>query len=507
MGLKDRKYICNTGKLPGFVDGVEAPQPGTANASNVGINKNTGTSSAAAGAGPFFAIGSWLGEGVLSGLAAANKSVDEHLMDAGTSQANINGIGYTKQNNVDVAGIMGDYDKEAGTAWLTNPGKAITMLFGRSAAKRAAENAAIHADIMQGAARDNAYTQYLRLDNAKRYGNTNDQQMYAAKDGKLPKFVGGKPTYSVLGETNAKPNAKLSGGEIVYNMGLGKASEVGGPENNRDQEYGYLHASDGVLSNKPGLFGYSPADLFRATGNLKAAENYMIASNNMKGNRMYKNGRLPRFSTGWASNFIPSAVGTAMSLEQMYQAYMNKPKKPDTYVANPYENEALTTLAGLRVNPYPIMGQLRSAEARTNRAVDIAGGLSGAQRAYSRLGALNTTQNNIANLLMNAQLQDNQYKTNYAQQALNAGNATRTARMTANQYDLDYFSKAHAARQKGMQTGAANLLEQLQQYTANEFKRDQFDRMYGLYAADMCERKKAQDWQRWYTLNRKSLEG
>lgn len=62
----------------------------------------------------------------------------------------------------------------------------------------------------------------------------------------------------------------------------------------------------------------------------------------------------------------------------MYQAYMNKPKKPDTYVANPYENEALTTLAGLRVNPYPIMGQLRSAEARTNRATDIAGGLSGA---------------------------------------------------------------------------------------------------------------------------------
>lgn len=96
-------------------------------------------------------------------------------MDAGTSQANINGIGYTKQNNVDVAGIMGDYDKEAGTAWLTNPGKAITMLFGRSAAQRTAENAAIHADIMQGAARDNAYTQYLRLDNAKRYGNTNDQ--------------------------------------------------------------------------------------------------------------------------------------------------------------------------------------------------------------------------------------------------------------------------------------------------------------------------------------------
>lgn len=34
---------------------------------------------------------------------------------------------------------MSEYDSEAETAWLTNPGKAISMLFGRGAAKRRAE--------------------------------------------------------------------------------------------------------------------------------------------------------------------------------------------------------------------------------------------------------------------------------------------------------------------------------------------------------------------------------
>jgi hypothetical protein len=44
-------------------------------------------------------------------------------------------------------------------------------------------------------------------------------------------------------------------------------------------------------------------------------------------------------------------------------------------VSNPYELEALSTLAGLRINPYPIMQQLRSAESRTNNAIDRSGGL------------------------------------------------------------------------------------------------------------------------------------
>lgn len=456
-----------------------------------GTSFSSSDQSGASSFGPWSSLAAWAGGGVLEGLGQI-KSAEEHLADAGTSTANVNGISYTQQNGVNASKIMQDYDQSTKSDFLTNPFRAFTKIFGRSAAEEHAKNAAMYADLQQIESRNNAYAKYLRLDNAKRYGNIEDLQLYAA-NGKLPGYVGGKPTYTAAGETNMQPNAKLSGGEIVYNK-AGMASEVGGPVNNNDQQYGFLRASDGVLSNKPGIYGYSPADMFRATGNIDASENYMILSNLAKGKRMYNNGKLPKLAEGWVGNFIPSVLGAAASLDQMYQAYRNKPYRPNTYADNPYELEGLTTLAGLRVNPYPIMNQLRSAEARTNRAIDIAGGLSGSQRTAARLANLNTTQNNISNLLSNIQQQNNAYRANYAQAAINAGQASRQARMAANQWDLDYYSKAHAARNRGIQTGIANMLSQIQQYQANEFKRRQFNDTMDLYRADQKQRRDQFDW-------------
>jgi hypothetical protein len=56
--------------------------------------------------------------------------------------------------------------------------------------------------------------------------------------------------------------------------------------------------------------------------------------------------------------------------------------------------------------------------------------------------------------------------------------------MVANQHDLDYYSKAHAARQQGMQMGIYNMLNNLQQYYANDFKRRQFNDTMKLYRDD-----------------------
>lgn len=477
---------------------VPRPQPSTNN--GITINAGTGyetggptqSDSMAASIGPWFAAGAWAGGGILEGIGRI-KTADEHLADAGTSEASLNGITYTQQNSVDSDKIKSDYDKNVATDFLTNPFRGFAGLFGRGKARREAELASKRATMQQEAARDSAYAKYLGLDFAKKYGNLEDQVLYA-KDGKLPGFVGGKPTYTAMGATGVTPNAKLSGKEIVYNIAEGTASEVGGPANNKDKEYGFLRASDGVLSNKPGLFGYSPADMFRATGNIEASENYMVASNLARGKRMYKNGKLPRFKEGWASSFIPSAIGALASIDQMYQAYRNQPYRPNTYASNPYELEGLSTLAGLRINPYPIIQQMRSAEARTNRAIDIAGGLSGSQRAAARLANLSSTQRNIANTLSGIQQQNNTYLNNYAQAAINAGQASRQARMAANQWDLDYYSKAHAARSKGIQTGIANTLAQVQSYISNDFTRRQFNKSIGLYEADQKLRQDELDW-------------
>jgi len=60
--------------------------------------------------------------------------------------------------------------------------------------------------------------------------------------------------------------------------------------------------------------------------------------------------------------------------------------------------------------------------------------------------------------------------------------------MATNQWDLDYYSKAHAARQQGMQMGLYNSLNQLQQYMANANKLRMFGDMKRLYEADIKSR-------------------
>jgi len=62
--------------------------------------------------------------------------------------------------------------------------------------------------------------------------------------------------------------------------------------------------------------------------------------------------------------------------------------------------------------------------------------------------------------------------------------------MAASQFAEDMTAKAHAARQQGMQTGISNMLAQLQNYYANEFKHNQFNETLGLYR-DQHELEKA----------------
>ena len=56
--------------------------------------------------------------------------------------------------------------------------------------------------------------------------------------------------------------------------------------------------------------------------------------------------------------------------------------------------------------------------------------------------------------------------------------------MQAYQWDEDMYAKAHAARQQGMQMGMRNMVDQLNNYYANEFKRKQFNETMSLYKDD-----------------------
>lgn len=328
----------------------------------------------------------------------------------------------------------------------------------------------------------------MQLYTAQRYGDQYDQSLFGHANGKLPKYNNGNlPPYAfteyglMLG---LKPNAMGAPGETMTD-GNGNDLVLPGKPSNNDVLPIYASGKTTIVTNKKGLSKY-----YQKTGDLAGVQNAM-AYYKQHG---YKNGKMPGFAEDWLGNAIPFGLGSIASLAQYIDAKNSTPYRPNTYAANPYETRGLATLAGLRINPYPITQQLRNAEARTNRAIDIAGGLSGSQRTAARLANLNTTQNNISNLLSNIQQQNNAYKSKYAEAALQAGQQARTARMAANQWDLDMYAKAHAARNRGIQTGIANMLSQIQQYQANEFKRRQFNETMDLYRDDMDQRKKNFEW-------------
>lgn len=566
MELKDKKYINNTGKLPGFYKGLvgdlkqlsseeqaQAIQDWNSNlynynfdpafkekhdaATNVGdlksviqkdanvaglktadqLIKDFGTPNipkqdtstkisnklttsniqTAASALPGFI-------GNVAGSWTNYESKDEILAKYHPVQANVAGIGFTKLSNNKNGKLPGFVGGSIGNvAGATASGASIGSVAGPWGAviggavglvgstigeiisgnkQRERERQVFNwVNRYNNGQRDYALSTAMQLNDQEEHGDQYSQSIFKHANGKLPGLV--------EGFIGGEPNAKVSNGEFIAREvipGQFIGYRVPGPKNNKDGRLAHLEPEDYVISNKNGSSDIA------ASGDIIGAINHMITT----GNPSYKCGKLPGHAEGWLGNGIPAILGSIASLGQYFDAKNNAPYYPRTYIANPYEKEALSTLAGLRANPYPIARELRNAEARSNRAIDIAGGLSGSQRTAARLANLNTTQNNIANLLSSVQQQNNAYKANYAQAAINAGQAARQARMAANQWDLDYYSKAHAARNKGIQTGIANMLAQIQQYQANEFKRRQFNETMDLYRADQKQRQDQFDWYR-----------
>lgn len=534
MELKIKKYIKNTGSLPGFAGGYNPQQmqnihnvanfaqtnwrPGStntngyslggnglgyANTSNMRANfagakttvpqsgisnftkqpttlaggKNQSQAdSSAAGIHPGFAIGAWLGGGVLEGLNRI-KTSDQLIDEAGTSEDTIAGITYQKQNQVDADHIMSEYNKQSAADWLTNPARALTGLFGKNRAREEAELAQRMSMNTADAQRGVAYTKALRLEGAKEYGNPYSQYLYGAANGKMPFYSEGTPNALVSNQETLGVLDKHTGD--VVDM-----ARVPGKKNNNDTNKVRLPETDRytsfVLSNKYGLSDQGVYDPIGALERQKMLQDAGILGKERK--IKAKNGRLPKYVDGnqWG-NIAMHGIGALASLDQILQATRNKPYKPYSYRSNPYELNALTTLAGLRINPYPVTRQLIDAEGRAYGAINASGGMSTAQRDLGRRASLLGLQKSIADAYAGFQTQNNQYLSDYAKTALNAGANTAQRRMAANQYDDEYYAKSHAARQQGQQMGIYNLLNQGQSYLANANKYNQFKDTMSLY--------------------------
>lgn len=462
---------------------------------------------------------------------SVNETGEEIANRQGASDLSIGGVGYNSPNMINLNDEMERVKKENAGNTLKTVGSGaalgaaagsiipglgtiaggliggavglLTGIFGGESRKRryremlAKQNAMISA--VQDSARGSAHTKALQISNAREYGNSESQYLYGAEDGKvsttsitpdtyfqtyyapeIKEYNKNKLTYSALGPVNAEPNAKVSKGEIIANKLLGTMYRVPGGKDNKDTEDAYLIDSDTVVTNKGG-----ESDRAFATGDIRQSEINMMNRNKKRGLMMAKNGKLPKYKEGWLGNAITSGIGALGGLSQWWEAKNSTPRKTDSYRSNPYEGVSLDILSRLGISPFPTMQQLRNAEARTNRAIDMSGGLNAGQRTLTRLAALNNTQRAIADALQNIQMQNNNYFSDYAKTALAAGAANAQRAMQANMYDEEMYAKAHAARQQGMQMGMRNIIDQHNNFWANEFKRGQLNDAMDLYRQDL----------------------
>ena len=184
-------------------------------------------------------------------------------------------------------------------------------------------------------------------------------------------------------------------------------------------------------------------------------------------------------------NLFAGITGMGMSLGQYFDAKNQDIHTPDIYASNKNARHALNTLAGLNINPYGIMRQIydKSLAARFN--TNRAGGLSGGQRYLANVANYLGTNDTIAKMLTDIQVQNNTYKSKYGELDATLGYQDATARQAANQYNMEYAAKAHAAKLAGEQAGLSNFLAQLQQYYANDYKRRVHNGMLSLYQQDI----------------------
>lgn len=175
------------------------------------------------------------------------------------------------------------------------------------------------------------------------------------------------------------------------------------------------------------------------------------------------------------------APGIGASIAQGLWWKNNPIQYHNTYASNPYAASSLQGLASLRQNPYQAYDEANQQSRQAQYSLSQAGGSSGAQRYAGMLGLGLGRQNTWAQIQQQAQQQNNAYKSQYFNAALQQGQQDRSARMQANQHDWDDYIKAHGAKVKGIETAMANTINMFRQMEADRFKGEMADKTDAIY--------------------------
>ena len=207
----------------------------------------------------------------------------------------------------------------------------------------------------------------------------------------------------------------------------------------------------------------------------------------------------PQYADGKSQNLlgispmarmIPTIAGLGAGINQLAWWKRQDIDTPDTYAPNPYAGRALSTLAGLKDNPYNQLRQMQDVERRGIYETNRAGGLTGSQKYTANVASNIGLQKNYADVLRTSNENRNKYLAQYAMAALQAGAQDAQNRQNANQFGYTAYRDAHGKKVKGIETGIANILQQLQGGYQNEFKYRMGNKTLEMYLQELDNEKR-----------------
>lgn len=389
------------------------------------------------------------------------------------------------------------------------------LLFGNSAKRRAMKRAQRQAELAQRMAtntnifnRAQAQSDLMGQQYMQKYGNTQGGILYANKGKDMPMYNSGKDkVWSPDGYVSGLHNSYVGKGEVIANFNSGKASVITKGKVGVDNQKSSVSENDDniILGNdvdfttgrtfaeqgrpyadklhfinqsekKVGKYG-KLSSLSKNTQNLykkqisstkqQLLDGLKDISDRQAEQHNYENDmrQYAHFASGkwlpYMQMAMPSITGIADGIGRYISANKQNIENGDTYYRNPYAQRALQGLAGLRYDVDSELRQYANQQAYNKYAIDQQGGLTAGQKYIAKNSLYNDYMNNVAKLYANANNINNQYKAQYYDQLMKAGEAERSALTAARRYDADIYAKARAAQLNMANQARKDALENL----------------------------------------------
>ena len=364
--------------------------------------------------------------------------------------------------------------------------------------------------------RTGALSTALRNKELEQYGDTTRFNLFSSALGSENVDIkDGKTTKKVLAHTSrgiekVKANSKLNAGEIVRNKKKGTEHLVTGNPNKIDGEYGKLEKGDDVFSSTLTIPGTN-ITFAQAYPEAKSAgrEDELLALQPIarEMTQRYKNTDDLLHAWGGWENILATVPGMIQSWRDYNDAANDDINRTAINPFNPYERKAADLMLGRRMSAYPQMRAITNEESAQRYRTNQSGGLSAMQKTMANITNNMGSKIARANALANAQQINNQFAKENAELLNNMGQWSGDIGMRAQMFNEQQNAAAQASRTQQMAMAKRNMLDYATQFAKNAWERNQFNKMYKLYAKDVKNRQlEALGKYKWFTPSDELLD-